>query len=132
MKTFIMLGLALTAFTLNAQIVVSGDYQPQRSFISETVSFPNLDECEQVEIQCKTPGLLTDLEFRSQDTQIARAWSKDDNQASSLPMKMTLKPGKIQVRFKMQGGCWKTLNYELEKGKPLCIVLDAAGVCANG
>lgn len=127
-----MLGLFVSCFNLHAQIAVCGDYEPQRSFIYETVSFPNADECEQVKIQCKNPGQITDFEFNSTDTQIARAWGKDENPEAHFPMKMALKPGKIQVRFKMQGSGWKTLQYDHEKGKPLNIMLDTNCVGANG
>lgn len=120
-----MLGLFLSVFSLHGQIVACGDYEPQRAYVFETVSFPNADDCEQIDIQCKNPELITDFEFRSSDTQIARTWGKGENPATHFPMKMNVLPGKIQVRYKMKGYGWKSQQFELEKGKPLSIVLEA-------
>lgn len=121
---FLSLFLLLFAAVVHAQIVTNGDYQPDKPFVYETVSFPNADACEQVTIQTKHPEQLAAIEFKATDRYLAESWSNGENTDGKFPMNFSVPPGKVKIRFKKKGEDWKLVEADLLKGKPLVINLE--------
>lgn len=127
--TFCSLLLLLLATGLRAQIATAGDYRPEKPFARETVSFHNPNDCEQVIIQTKHPEQLLAIEFIATDAYLAQSWSTGQKPDKvQFPMKFSVLPGKVNVRFKKKGENWRTMEADLYKGKPLVINLEEAGV----
>ncbi|MBL7825397.1 MAG: hypothetical protein JNJ57_02125 [Saprospiraceae bacterium] len=125
MKTSILVAM-LTLFcsvVAQAQDVIP-DSKDHGSLIFESASFLDANACEHLTIRCKSAGLLTDFEFKGKDSHILFSWDGDSKPQERFPMKLTTGAGKVKIRYKMKGGEWKVLFFELEKGNNTTITLS--------
>ena len=131
MKSILFCAAFLFGFNaLQAQFATSGDYEALKSFGYEMASFSNPDACEQVTIQSKDAVNLTAFELKTMDAHVAYSWSGNEKPEGRFPMKFNLLPGKGTLRYRMKGEGWKSISFEVEKGKPLTINLEQ--LQANG
>ena len=99
-KTFLTILLLASFFSLSAQDVASEDLV-KRPIVFESVSF-STDQGSLI-IICKDTEALTSFEFIDNDSHFSLEWDSN-NPVHHFPMKLSFKPGKVTVKYKMRGG----------------------------
>jgi hypothetical protein len=119
-KTWLSILLLAPFFGLSAQDVVF-DFEAQRGLVFETVSFANKG-CGDITIVCASPEKVTQFEIKGTDAHLNFEWSANEP-SERFPMKLCIKPGKVKIRYKIQGQRGKTIRFHLVKDAKMNVEL---------
>ena len=101
--------LFLAFFNLNAQNATS-EKEAQRSLTFESVSFSS--ECGNLTIVCEAAAQLTDFEINGEDAHRFVDWDGKEA-ADRFSMKFSVKPGTVNIKYKMLNGESKTIQLKI-------------------
>lgn len=101
--------LLLAFFSLNAQRTMP-EKDAQRCLTFESVSFSS--ECGNLTIVCETATQLTDFEINGEDAHRFVDWNGKEA-ADRFSMKLSFKPGTVNIRYKMLNGESKNVQFKI-------------------
>ncbi|MBL7825399.1 MAG: hypothetical protein JNJ57_02135 [Saprospiraceae bacterium] len=133
MKSLFLITSILATFTsVSLAQDILGGVEDKQSFIFESASFVNPDDCERLTVKCNFPENLTEFEFSSADTQLAYSWGKLARPEKTFPMTLYARPGKVKVSYRVKGAEWKFIHFEVVKGNENTLTLNGVqGVNLN-
>lgn len=114
--------LVLAPFlSLNGQDVLS-DFKPAFDKIIDSLCQSGAN-CGKIIIACKQPEMLTHLEIKGSEAHLNFKW-KNADPTDRFPMNLSLKTGKVKVRYKMKGKREKVLKLDLGREKNIDLTLE--------
>ena len=124
-KTILTFLLLASFFSLGAQDAASDDTS-HRPLVFESVSFSAVQGS--IIIACKDAGKLTNFEFTGKEEHLAFEWNSA-HPADLFPMKISAKPGKVTIKYKMCGEKSKTIQLKLVAHREVKLTLKSQSPC---